>query len=67
MSHPICHLKHTTVPRKIEKVMDEQSCGKERIPRRSFLVPQVNLFLGAPDLIVPFLLPFLHVARARKG
>ena len=29
--------------------------GKERIPRRSFLVPQVNLFLGAPDLIFSFL------------
>ena len=44
--------------------------GKERIPRRSFLVPQVNLFLGAPDLIVPFLLLVflsLFASRARWG
>ena len=38
------------------KGIEELLRGKERIPRRSFLVPQVNLFLGAPDLIVPFLL-----------
>ena len=44
----------------------EQVRGKERIPRRSFLVPQVNLFLGAPDLIVPFLLHPLVPLRARQ-
>ena len=38
--------------------------GKERIPRRSFLVPQVNLFLGAPDLIVPFLI-FSHPSASK--